>query len=101
MRLEYIPTTWFKAEVQKILTRYLDPKQYDFFFFGSRVKGNNFRRADIDIGIMGKKPISAKAKLAIQEELDELPLLYKIDLVDFNTVTPGFKKEALKYTETI
>ena len=71
------------------------------FFFGSRVKKDNSNRSDIDIGIEGPKKISVRIKLEIEEELDNLPTLYKFDLVDFKEVPERFKKEALRYAEYI
>lgn len=101
MRLKHVSARWLKSEIKRILAEYLDPSAYRFFFFGSRVKGDNFERADIDLGVSGPQAVSAKTKFMIREELDRLPILYKIDLVDFFSVTNRFKKEALKYTELI
>jgi len=100
MKLEYISADWLKREIRKILVEHLD-SSYRAFFFGSRVKGDNFERADIDLGVEGPGPIPPALKLAIQEELDRLPILYKIDLVDFRRVTPAFRREALRYREPI
>jgi predicted nucleotidyltransferase len=71
------------------------------FFFGSRVRGDNFERADIDLGIEGPEEVSARIMLEIKEELENIRMLYKIDLVDFKTVSEKFKKEALKYIEYV
>jgi len=101
MRLEFYPEKKIKKEILEIVSKYLDLKQYKIFFFGSRVKGNNFPRADIDIGILGKAPIPPEIKLKIEEELEELPTLYKFDLVDFSEVSEDFKKEALSSVEYV
>ena len=37
----------------------------------------------------------------IKEEIEELPTLYKFDLIDFFDVSEDFKKEALKYVEEL
>ena len=101
MKLEFYPEKKIKKEILEIVSKYLDLKQYKIFFFGSRVKGNNFPRADIDIGILGKAPIPPEIKLKIEEELEELPTLYKFDLVDFSEVSEDFKKEALSSVEYV
>ena len=101
MKLEFYPEKKIKKEILEIVGKYLDLKQYKIFFFGSRVKGNNFPRADIDIGILGKAPIPPEIKLKIEEELEELPTLYKFDLVDFSEVSEDFKKEALSSVEYV
>ena len=48
--------------------------------FGSRSKGTNTDRSDIDIAVRGVKNI-----WELQEKLEEIPTLYKIDLVDLDT----------------
>ena len=37
----------------------------------------------------------------IQEKLEQIPTLLKIDFVDFNSVGDEFKKIALKHTQEI
>jgi predicted nucleotidyltransferase len=100
MRLEYYPVDKLKKEILEILGKYLDLSKYKVFFFGSRVSGSGDSRSDIDIGIEGPE-ISAYAKLEIEEELENLPILYKIDFVDFNNIDEDFKKIAKKYVEYI
>jgi len=101
MKIEFYPVEKLKKEILEIVGQYLDLKSWRIFFFGSRVKGDSFPRADIDIGIEGPEEISAMIKLEIQEKLEELPTLYKFDFVDFKKVASDFKKEALKYTEPV
>lgn len=99
MQIECYPVEKVKKEVLQIIAKYLNLRFYKIFFFGSRVKGNNFPRADIDIGIEGHEELPVRIKLDIEEELDKLPTLYKIDFVDFKNVSNDFRKEALKYRE--
>jgi len=101
MRLEHYPQKKLEKEILKIVSKHLDLKKYKVFFFGSRVRGDNFEKADIDIGIEGSKEVPAKAFLNIQDDLEKIPFLYKIDFVDFKTVSEKFKKEALKHIEKI
>jgi len=74
---------------------------YRLFLFGSRAKGTCDDKSDIDIGILSDAPITGKQLLVIQEELDRIPTLLKIDFVDFNAVDDAFKKIALKHTQDI
>lgn len=101
MQIEHYPAEKLKKEIIAILSKYPDLSQYRVFFFGSRVKGNNFPSADIDIGIEGPREIPAEIKLAIQEQIDNLPTLYKFDIIDFKIASEKFKKEALKYKEYV
>lgn len=101
MKIEFYSEEKLKKQILKIISKYLDLSSYKVFFFGSRVKKDNSIVSDIDIGIEGPKEIPAKIKLEIEEELDELPTLYKFDLIDFKGASEKFKEEAIKYAEYI
>lgn len=87
--------------IRQIFEKYLGNEKYRLFFFGSRVKGDNSPRSDIDLGLEASQILSATVKLAIEEELQNLPILYKIDFVDFGQVSESFKRSALKFSEDI
>lgn len=101
MKLEHESPKEFKKLILETLSRYLDLKEYKVFFFGSRVGGNNFQHADIDLGVEGPQPIPAGIKLEIKEALENLPVLYQIDFVDFKEVSEEFYKIALQRVEYI
>lgn len=101
MRLEYYAVEKLKKDILDIAARYLNLKYYRIFFFGSKVAKTNFPRADIDIGIEGLESVPAKIKLQIEEELENIPTLYKLDFVDFKEVSEKFKREAKKFIEFI
>ncbi|MFA5032786.1 MAG: nucleotidyltransferase domain-containing protein [bacterium] len=101
MNLEHYSVEKLKEEIIKIISKYLDISLYHIFFFGSRVRGNNSTHADIDIGIKGPKTIPAGIKILIEDELEQISTLYKIDFVDFSDVSKKFEKEALKYSEYV
>ena len=90
-----------KMELTRIIGKYLSLNEFKIFFFGSRVKGDNFSKADIDVGIDGEKRIPAGIKLQIEEELEKIPIPYKIDLVDFKDVSEEFKENVLKSIEYV
>jgi predicted nucleotidyltransferase len=99
MRLENYSPEKLKKEILIIAGEYLDLKKYKIFFFGSRVTGGGSEKSDIDLGIEGPKEIKAGIKLDIIEKLDNLPILYKLDLVDFKKVSADFRKLAMKKVE--
>lgn len=101
MKLKHYSIDKLKKEILTIVTKYIDPESYKIFFFGSRVNGTNFERSDIDIGIEGKDRIPPKIKLQIEDELENIPTLYKFDFVDFTSISADFKKEAKKNIEYI
>lgn len=101
MILEYYSSDLLSIKIKAIIKKYLDLKKCRVFYFGSRVKGTSNKRSDIDLGLDSKEKISAADKFNIIDELENIPILYKIDLVDFSIVSPDFKKEALKNIEYI
>lgn len=101
MRIEYYPVNKLKKQILEIVAKHLDLRSYRVFFFGSRVAECNSPRSDIDIGIEGPEEIPARAIVEIRESLDNLPTLYRFDIIDFNKVAPEFKKEAFKSIEYV
>ena len=81
-------------KIRDIIFKFLDPKQYQVFIFGSRVTGKAKKFSDYDVGIWSKKPVPAHILVEIEEELEESYLLYRVDIVDFSLVTKDFKKIA-------
>mgnify|MGYP001588840581 FL=1 len=73
--------------------------QYKLFFFGSRVQGRGDDRSDIDVGIEGPERIPGHVMEKIREAIENLPVLYKIDIVDFKDVSEDFRREALRASE--
>lgn len=91
MRLEYYPKERLKRELIAIIDRHLGPAKYQIFFFGSRVTGKSSERSDIDIGIEGNAPVPPTTLLDIKDEIEILPTLYSIELVDFHRVAQKFR----------
>ena len=101
MRLEHYPAEKLKREILAIIGRHLDLRHYRVFFFGSRVAGTADERSDIDVGIEGLGPVPTEAWLDIQEEIENLPSLYKVEIVDFRRTADVFRAVALQHTEDV
>jgi len=71
------------------------------FLFGSRATGHARPHSDFDIGVVGDEPLSLDDFFAIEDQLDELPTLYKIDWVDFNRASLRFSERAMQQVEVI
>ena len=61
--------------------------------FGSRAKGTETERSDIDIAVAGVESFDI---CELQEELDDIPTLYTIDLVDLDTCKNQLLLEDIK-----
>lgn len=101
MKLAYYPVEKLKQEIIAIVGKHLDLSKYRVFFFGSRVAGRATERSDIDVGIEGPRPVPARTWLEIQDEVEGIPTLYKIEIVDFGTVSPRFREVALQHIEPL
>ncbi|MCB9800425.1 MAG: nucleotidyltransferase domain-containing protein [Candidatus Omnitrophica bacterium] len=99
MRLEFEQQKALQEKILGILAKYLNLKDFRVFFFGSRVAGKGDQRSDIDIGLEGKSKVSADILEAIKEDISNLPVLYKMDLVDFSTADDAFKQIASQNIE--
>ncbi len=83
------------SEVVKIIRKHLG-EECKIFLFGSRVDGSAQERSDYDIGIMSTKDLPMRKLGKIREEIENLPTLYKIDIVDFRNVSENFYAVAMK-----
>jgi len=85
------------AEVAKfagVVRRHVPDPAYRVFLFGSRAAGSPSERSDIDIGIEGPAPVPHDVLAAIQDEIEEAPTLYSIDVVDFVRLPAKFRRVA-------
>jgi len=65
------------------------------FLFGSRATGQHTPRSDYDIGIDATVSIPLATLGRIQADLDELPVLPKIEVVDLHRVGETFRQAVL------
>ena len=66
------------------------------FLFGSQATGRAGSRSDIDLGIDLGHAIAPEVLTALREAFDELPIMQKVDVVDFFGVDEAFKAVALQ-----
>ncbi len=80
---------------QKIVLKNIDTDKYFVFLFGSRADKSCQFNSDVDIGIIGEKPLG-KLYYKIIDELENSLIPYTIEIVDFSQVSEEFKKKVLK-----
>lgn len=95
-----------EAQVKEMIRRKLVEaapllKGYRVFLYGSRATAQARPRSDFDLGVYGERPLPIKSFFVIEAMLDELPTLYKIDWVDFNRASQGFRERAMKDVEIL
>ena len=87
-----------RQEIMKVAP---ELRGYRVFLFGSRATGNARERSDFDVGILGDAPVPLQTFYRIDDLLENIETLYKIDFVDLNRAAPSLKREALKAVEPL
>lgn len=100
MKIDFVDENKLRTQIKSVIQKTLGPN-YKVYFFGSRVKGNNLERSDIDIAVSGPEKIPASKRLDLQDQIDNLPYLFKFDIVDLNTVPKEFSKKIMINSEEV
>jgi predicted nucleotidyltransferase len=66
------------------------------FLFGSHAGGDAVARSDFDIGIDIGRPVPLATMERLRDAFEELPILQKVDVVDFSRVDREFARIALR-----
>ena len=64
--------------------------------FGSRDRCDNHITSDVDIGVIPKGKFDKTKLVLLREELENINIPYKIELVNLNEVSPDFKNRVIK-----
>lgn len=75
-------------DIKEICKKY---KAKEVILFGSRAKGTALERSDIDIAVSGIEDIED-----LKDEIEEIPTLYKIDIVNIDTCKNNLLVEDIK-----
>ena len=85
--------------IQYILAEYIP--EYEVRAFGSRVKWTAKDYSDLDLAIIGSKPLNLRQKRRLAEAFEESNLPIRIDLLDWQSISEGFKKVISERYEVI
>ncbi len=77
------------ALVRQLLARHVP--DVHVWAFGSRVQGNMKPHSDLDLALVSEQalPVDSLARLSLAFEESNLP--FRVDLVEYATVTPAFR----------
>jgi len=87
--------------VTEIVRRHLPEKSVRILLFGSWATLESAPTSDIDVGILGEGPVDDITVARIREEIDRLPTLRKVDVVDLWTVDDRFRKTVMEQAEML
>ena len=94
--------TYYNRILKNIKTFVLEvfkDEDVKIILFGSRARGDFHRCSDIDIGIVPKNKYDKRKLILLRENLEEMNMPYKVDVVDISKVSKTFKDKALKEGE--
>ena len=69
--------------------------------FGSRIKGAFKSWSDLDLAIVGKARIDPKILTRLNGAFEESDLPYRVDLLDWNSISPEFRELIRTHCEII
>ena len=81
---------------KELVFKYINTSLYKVFVYGSRARNTHHRFSDLDIGVIGEKPLAAHVHLELEHKLDESRIPFKVEIVDFSIADENFKKEAMQ-----
>lgn len=67
---------------------------HQVYLFGSRAAGTARARSDFDIGVTGLRPLTDEVYVRLQDAMDGIETLYRIDVVDLQRVSERFRTVA-------
>ncbi len=77
-------------QVQQIIKRYIPEKQV--CVFGSRAIGTAKSYSDLDLVVMAEQSLSLYQGAMLNEAFEESDLPFKVDVIDWTTISERFKK---------
>ena len=91
-----------KAMIAGVMRRFSPQlRGHRVVLFGSRASGKARLRSDFDVGVIGDEPLPAKVFHEIDDMLENLPTLYRIDWVDLTSAPASLRQRALEVIEVI
>ena len=91
-----------KLMISDVMRRFAPQlRRHRVVLFGSRAAGKARQRSDFDVGVIGDEPLPIKVFYEIDDMLENLPTLYRIDWVDLNRAASSLRERALAKTEVI
>jgi uncharacterized protein len=78
------------AKQLKIVLSILKKYPYEFYAYGSRTQGKSRATSDLDICFFAAIPLNVQNH--IEEDFEDSDLPFRVEISDYNLMTPEFKK---------
>jgi predicted nucleotidyltransferase len=90
-----------KEELVNAVRKHVRAPHCRIFLFGSRANGGGTERSDYDVGLETGGPIPLDDLAGVKSAMEDLPVMAKVDVVDFGRVTETFRKVAMSRIEVL
>lgn len=84
-----------QEDIKEAIAELFKGKKVKVYLFGSRVKGQNTPRSDLDLGFLSEEEIGYELSL-LRELLEDSNLPFSVDVVDLSRVGEEFRNLVLK-----
>ncbi|GBE05091.1 MAG TPA: nucleotidyltransferase domain-containing protein [Candidatus Moranbacteria bacterium] len=86
----------FIKKLKEVFLNFLKDEDVKILLFGSRARRDFVNTSDVDVGIIIGKKFDRKKLILLREYIEELNIPYKVEIIDFSTVSEEFKQMAIK-----
>ena len=83
-------------KLKELIIDFLKYDNVKVVLLGSRARGDNYISSDVDIGIIPHEKFDKYKFTLLKENVENLNIPYKVEIVDFSEVSESFRKESLK-----
>ena len=90
-----------QRQIVATVARHLAGWHYRLYLFGSRTQGRSTPHSDYDLGLLPERPIELAILARIRDELEALPILQMVDLLDLHNASPELIRSALNEGELL
>ncbi|SMC39604.1 nucleotidyltransferase domain-containing protein [Sporomusa malonica] len=85
-----------REAIKRSVLRAFGQVDADVFLFGSRAAGKAHEKSDYDVGYYTDETIPSQILMDLKDELEEMPIPARVDLVNFSVLNPQFVRIALQ-----
>lgn len=72
------------------------PPEYQVWAFGSRARGTAKPYSDLDLAIVGPKPLPLQLLTTLSMDFEESDLPWTVDILDFQAISDSFRDQILQ-----
>ncbi len=86
----------YLERIKRVVLEDVEDEDVSVGLFGSMATGSVHRSSDVDVAIVPRNGWDQGKLAQLREKLESLNVPYKVEIVDFSTVSETFRREALK-----